>query len=191
MRAWYDTRLGSPKWTSDAYRTMLAHYYGLLVPEDASVLEIGCGTGALLARLKARRKVGIDLSSQRIELARARVPEAEFHVQAAEALDLPERFDYILISDTLNFAADVQHVMERIARRLAPGHPAHRQLPVGPLEARLRPGSGPRPKVGGPAEQLALALRRERPHGTGRLGRPHAAAEDPLPGSGALGSGAS
>ena len=121
MRAWYDGRPPEAKWTSVAYHAMLVHYYGLLVPPDSSVLDIGCGTGSLLAGLKAKRKVGIDLSEKRIEQARLRVPDAEFHVQPAENLDLGERFDYILISDTLNFAADVQQILGRLHRVSHPG----------------------------------------------------------------------
>jgi SAM-dependent methyltransferase len=100
---------------------MLAHYYGLLIPTDASVLEVGCGTGELLVRLKAGRRVGIDLSEKQIEAARLRAPDCEFHVQAAEALELSERFDIIIISDTLNFAADVQLILERLHSVSHPG----------------------------------------------------------------------
>ena len=96
------------------YRALLARYYNLLIPAGASVLEIGCGSGELLARLSARRKVGVDLSARQIGLARARVPDAELHVQAGEKLQLDERFDCIIISDALNLAADVQRLFEQL-----------------------------------------------------------------------------
>ena len=121
MRSWYDAAAGSLKPASLSYRILLAHYFGLLVPPDASVLEIGCGSGELLSRLRARRKVGVDVSEGQILKAREKTPDAEFHVQAAEALSLNERFDYILISDTLNFAADVQQVFERLHSVSHPG----------------------------------------------------------------------
>lgn len=107
------------------YRALLARYYNQLIPASASVLEIGCGSGELLARLQARRKVGLDLSARQIALARARVPDAELHVQAGETLELNERFDCIVISDTLNFAADVQQLFERLH---AVSHPDTRLL---------------------------------------------------------------
>ena len=84
-------------------------------PEERA-LNLGCGSGTLLARLHARRRVGVDLSPRQIAAARQRVPAAEFHVQAGEALDLAERFDCIVISDTLNFAADVQLLLARLHR---------------------------------------------------------------------------
>ncbi len=126
VRAFYDAAPTEPQAGARAYRGLLAHYYNLLIPADASVLEIGCGSGELLAQIRATRKVGIDLAPAQIEAARRRVPEARFFVQAGELLDLDgaehgaataasrEKFDVIIISDTLNLAADVQRLFERL-----------------------------------------------------------------------------
>ncbi|MCF7689285.1 MAG: glycosyltransferase [Cephaloticoccus sp.] len=97
-----------------SYRKWLAHYYNLIIPPGASILEIGCGSGELLGRLRAKRKVGVDLSAKQIASARARVPDAEFHVQAGETLKLSEQFDCIIISETLNYSADVQLLLDRL-----------------------------------------------------------------------------
>src|ERR1700730_6207329 len=56
-----------------SYRRLLARYFNLLIPADASVLEVGCGTGELLASIKAKSKTGIDLSEDQISRARQRV----------------------------------------------------------------------------------------------------------------------
>src|SRR3954469_1100602 len=104
VRAFYDAAATEPQAGARAYRRLLAHYYNLLIPADASVLEIGCGTGELLAHLRAERKTGVDLSPACIAAARARLPDATFHVQAAEELVLRGPFDYIILSDTLNLA---------------------------------------------------------------------------------------
>lgn len=103
------------------YRKLLAHYYNLLIPEDAAVLEIGCGCGELLAQLRTRRVTGVDISSAQIALARARVPHAQWHVQAGESLELAGTFDYIIVSDTLNLAADAQEFLSRLQRVSHPG----------------------------------------------------------------------
>jgi len=108
IRSFYDTAPPEPNRASRSYRSLVAQYYNLLIPQGASVLEIGCGSGELLRHINASRKVGVDISPIQIAAARARVPNAEFHVQAGEALSLSEPFDYIIISDTLNLAADVQ-----------------------------------------------------------------------------------
>ena len=125
VRAFYDRAPTGANGTVRYYRKLLDHYYNLLIPADASVLEVGCGAGELLQLIKAGRRVGIDLSSRQIDAARARVPEAEFHVQAGEFLDLAARFDYIIVSDTLNYAADVQQLLQRL---LTVSHPDTRLI---------------------------------------------------------------
>jgi SAM-dependent methyltransferase len=97
-----------------AYRGMLAHYYNLIIPATASVLEIGCGAGDLLCELKAREVAGVDISEPQLVAARRKLPEALFLCQSGETLDLGDRkFDYIIISDTLNYSADVQKLLAR------------------------------------------------------------------------------
>lgn len=126
VRAFYDAAPAAPQSGARVYRTLLAHYYNLLIPADATVLEIGCGSGELLSHLRATRKTGLDLSATQIAAARLRLPDAEFFVQAGELIELGNRrFDVIIISDTLNLAADVQHLLERLH---AVSHPGTRLL---------------------------------------------------------------
>jgi SAM-dependent methyltransferase len=121
LRAWFDTHPDEHWRGTVAYRTILAHYYNILIPPESSVLEIGSGSAELLSRIKARRRVGVDLSEEQVNAARVRSPDCEFHVMAGEALELSERFDYIILSDTLNFAADAQLVLERLHSVSHPG----------------------------------------------------------------------
>jgi SAM-dependent methyltransferase len=116
VRAFYESAPTESLWGARCYRARLAHYYNLLIPAGATVLEIGCGSGDLLARLHARRRTGVDLSAHQIAAARRRVPDADFVVQAGEELDLGQQFDVIIVSDTLNLAADVQRLLERLHR---------------------------------------------------------------------------
>src|SRR5271166_1154803 len=114
IKAHFDqTAILSPQAIS--YRRLLARYFNLLIPEDASVLEVGCGAGELLAWIKAKSKTGIDLSEHQISRARRRVAEADFMVADGETLDMPGRlFDYVILSDAINLAADVQRLFERL-----------------------------------------------------------------------------
>ncbi len=116
IRDFYETQSTQLGRAARSYRKLLAHYYNLLIPTGASALEIGCGSGELLVRLNASRKVGVDISPRQIEKAREQIPSAEFHVQSGEALDLNEEFDVIIISDTLNLAADVQQLFSQIQK---------------------------------------------------------------------------
>ena len=114
VRKFYDQAPVAASWAARCYRAMLGRYFNLLIPADASVLEIGCGAGELLATIPARRRAGIDLSATQIAAARLRLPDARLEVQAGEDLVLDEKFDYIIVSDTLNFAADVQELLLRL-----------------------------------------------------------------------------
>jgi SAM-dependent methyltransferase len=114
VRAHYEKGMGLTK-AAESYREILATYYNLLISPSASVLEIGCGAGDLLARLSAATKTGVDLSGAQIRLAKEKAPAARLFAQAAEELDLPgQTFDYIVISETINFAADVQLLFEKL-----------------------------------------------------------------------------
>jgi ubiquinone/menaquinone biosynthesis C-methylase UbiE len=92
------------------------------VPENQRVLEVGSGTGDLLASTRPRRGVGIDISGEMIRLARDSYPDLEFHQMAAERLDLKgEKFDYIILSDLTGFLFDIRLVFERLRTVCHPG----------------------------------------------------------------------
>ena len=114
VRACFDSTPTQSNWGARHYRKLLAHYYNLLIPASAQVLEVGCGSGELLAQLHAAVKTGVDLSEIQIAAARERIPEATFFVQSGEDLKIPGKYDYIIISDTLNLAADVQQLLARL-----------------------------------------------------------------------------
>ncbi len=121
IREYFNTHPKHSTPAARSYRRLLAHYYNLLIPPSASVLEVGCGDGDLLAQLNAAKKTGIDLSETQLTRARARLPDGEFILQAGETLDLPGRtFDVIILSETLALAADVQRLLERLATVACP-----------------------------------------------------------------------
>ncbi len=111
---------GYDRWKerSSYYYRLLAGIYRELVPEGASVLEVGCGTGTLLAALKPRRGVGVDLSARMVAIASARHPGLTFLAADAEELDLEETFEYIIVPDVIEHLADVG-AMFRAVRRCA------------------------------------------------------------------------
>ena len=124
VRSHFDETADGLKAGARAYRLCLARYYNLLIPAKARVLEVGCGEGDLLASLNARDVCGIDLSERRLACARRRLPHGRFFAQAGERLDpdlVGGPFDFIVVSDTLNLAADVQAMLERLHAVSQPG----------------------------------------------------------------------
>jgi len=91
------------------------------VPPGARVLEIGCGSGNLLAALRPSLGVGVDVSPSMVELARRRHPHLQFLVTAGEDLDLGTTFDYIVLSDLVPYVHDLLCLFERIAAHCHPG----------------------------------------------------------------------
>ena len=98
-----------------AYEQLLRLYYAFLVPPGMRVLQLGCGDGDLLASLKPARGLGIDTDPARIDEARKKHPHLDFKL-ASEPVSAEEKFDYILLSDLVNFLPDVQAVLERLQR---------------------------------------------------------------------------
>jgi len=95
------------------YRDLEAFYRRAVQP-GARVLEVGCGLGDLLAAVQPARGVGIDISPAFVELARQRHPQLAFLEMDAEALDLDETFDYVILAGTIGWLTDIQRAFSRI-----------------------------------------------------------------------------
>ena len=102
------------------YHKRLAELYAHVIPAGSKVLEVGCGNGDLLASLKPQPGIGVDFSSGMISLARERHPGLTFIEANAEEIQLKEKFDFILLSDMLNEAWDVQALFEHLKKYLNP-----------------------------------------------------------------------
>jgi SAM-dependent methyltransferase len=102
------------------YRDQLARLFAFSVPPGMRVLEVGCGTGDLLAALRPAYGVGIDFSPEMVRLARERHPDLVFHQADAHDFDLGEQFDFVVCSDLINDLWDVQTVFERVAAHCHP-----------------------------------------------------------------------
>jgi SAM-dependent methyltransferase len=91
-------------------------YLRFLIPEGLRVLDLGCGTGDVLAGLEPSHGVGVDLSPAMVAEARRLYPDVEFRVGDVEDADfiasLPRPFDVILIVDTIGSLEDCQAALE-------------------------------------------------------------------------------
>ena len=93
------------------------------------VLDLACGTGILLFmirdRFPATRVVGLDISEEYLDRARARARDrrddgVEFVIGAAEELDVPETFDAVT-SCYLPKYASLSLLVSRLGRKLERG----------------------------------------------------------------------
>jgi SAM-dependent methyltransferase len=121
VRAWADAMAADrDRWISrnrffydEDLRTMR-----FLIPEGATVLDLGCGSGFLLAGLKPARGVGVDISPKMLAVARHNYPDLTFvegNIEdpgVLESLDGP--FDYVVLSDTLGHLNDIQEALTRL-----------------------------------------------------------------------------
>jgi SAM-dependent methyltransferase len=93
-------------------------YLRFLIPEGARVLELGCGTGHVLAALKPAFGVGVDFSAAMIAEARRCYPHLSFAEGDIEndklIASLPGPFDFIVIVDAIGALDDCQAMFERL-----------------------------------------------------------------------------
>lgn len=102
------------------YHHRLASIYASLAFAQARILEIGSGSGGLLASLKPRFGVGVDISHRMIEKARVRHPECLYVQADGHHLPLTGPFDLIILSDLLNDVWDVQALLAEVRRLSSP-----------------------------------------------------------------------
>jgi len=96
------------------------------LPEEAAVLDVGCGTGrvteALLEIVPRGRVLAIDASADMVELARRRLGgRARIWRQDVLDLALDEPVDAIVSTATLHWVPDHDRLWRRLAAALRPG----------------------------------------------------------------------
>lgn len=88
------------------------------------LLDVGCGTGHHMARLRQRGFVvaGVDASEEMLEHARANNPGAEIHEGDAEKLPFPDQsFDFVLCIEVLRHLPRSARCIREMGRVLKPG----------------------------------------------------------------------
>ncbi len=98
--AFYDAVMDDPDPRADRVVECIDRYF----PRAASLLELGCGTGSILARLTAVPSLtGLDRSPAMLAIAREKVPDARLFEGDMASFSLGERFDVVIsVFDSVN-----------------------------------------------------------------------------------------
>jgi SAM-dependent methyltransferase len=92
----------------------------------ASVLEVGCGPGAMLVSIRDRfphvsRLCGADFAEETIRANRIAMPWAEFHRLDIEHGALDATFDLVLCTEVIEHLGDRQTAFRHLSSMVAPG----------------------------------------------------------------------
>jgi ubiquinone/menaquinone biosynthesis C-methylase UbiE len=105
------------RWGRERYAEMTPY-----LPEPCSVVvDYGCGIARVLKCHTAERRIGLDVSPEMLDFARAENPDLEFMQIAGNEIPLPDGtvdFLYSLLVLQHMDAADVQRVLTETARTL-------------------------------------------------------------------------
>lgn len=96
------------------YWNYITRYCDYFIHDKDSVLEIGCGTGELIAALKGQRKLGVDFSEKMIGHALEQFPAMDFKVMDAQALEIEEKFDVVIMSNLIGSLTDVEEAVREV-----------------------------------------------------------------------------
>ncbi len=127
IAAIYDQRHSGACW--DAYRVAMAEVVVMSVSElehAPNILDLGCGTGVILAmleqRLPAARLVGLDISEGMLGEARRRMLRSDLITAVAESIPFPDSsFDVVYGNSVLHHMPDLDVVAREVSRVLRPG----------------------------------------------------------------------
>ena len=106
------------------YNRVLGYYQAKACLEHArgsSLLDIACGDGTVTAMLAPgfTRVVGVDASSNHLELAKKALPNAEFHETLIEDFETQERFSTVTMLNLLEHVFDPIRVLKKASSLLA------------------------------------------------------------------------
>lgn len=93
-----------------------------------NVLDVGCGYGFFLQKLKSRYPYarldmyGVDISRMMVENAKRNIPDARFYLCSAEQLPLDDdSFENVVCSEVIEHVVDPPQVIRELNRVTAPG----------------------------------------------------------------------
>ena len=150
-----------PRWKrrNSTYHRLVRQLMRFNVPPGARVLEIGCGSGDLLAALQPSHGVGVDVSPKMVELRAQRASRSSASRRSPARSSTSARRSTTSSSPTsMPYVHDLLALFERVARALARAHARRHQL----VQPRLAPDRQARRGAPAEAAQAAPQLGRRR-----------------------------
>ena len=89
------------------------------IPRDATVLDVGCGTGELLASLPNQERVGIALSPEVAAEARRRHSALTIETAALDRLPPGRQFDAVVCNRLCHGVADSRRLLATLRERMS------------------------------------------------------------------------
>ena len=105
-----------------AQERLVARLFDLLPPRATSVLDIGCGTGAISERLVAlgHDVEGLSPDPYHGKLFRERLPDRRFHLGRFQEFEPDRRYDLLFLCESVQYVW-LDAFFEAVGRALAPG----------------------------------------------------------------------
>jgi SAM-dependent methyltransferase len=111
---WFEARNKLLQWA-------LRHYF----PKAQTFLEVGCGTGFVLAGMRRRypwlHTTGADVFTEGLRIAQSRAREVEFVQMDARQMPFDAEFDVVGAFDTLEHIDEDEQVLAQLFRSCRPG----------------------------------------------------------------------
>jgi len=98
------------------YHKELERYIQFIVPADSDILEIGCETGDLLASLKPKRGVGLEISKNMVEIGKKKYKNLDFLEGDLDTVNIEGTFDYIILTNQIGYFTDIQDAIGRLKK---------------------------------------------------------------------------
>ncbi len=98
------------------YHRKMQNLVGGMIPPGSRILELGSGTGDMLASLKPSRGIGLNVAPALTERAQQKYPQYEFHTVETDSARMPSGFEpqYILMTNMLDYVYDVWDILEEL-----------------------------------------------------------------------------
>jgi 2-polyprenyl-3-methyl-5-hydroxy-6-metoxy-1,4-benzoquinol methylase len=93
------------------------------VSRSAKIIDVGCGTGELLLYLQSQgyqSLYGNDISEMMLKIASNKVKNGVFFHGSINKVQIPEKFDFIIITEALHHIPDLELTFESLKKLLNP-----------------------------------------------------------------------